>query len=356
MHQSYDTPVERTSSYVPFSLNSAELDYYPEGTMIRIWIDSKNDLYIGSNLVGDVSHAPVLLLHACAAAGKHNAALPDTMTCEAARKIAPDIKSVYPGTVRKIFLKAMTYSDPVRFIEWLEELSLLEHICPALYETTWCYERDNETTTFIHSLLVLGAMVEMTKDPVLRLAALLHDIGKPLTWEMDYNKDGLSTFHRHEVEGAAKAQMWMKRFEFEEADIHRVTSLIYRHMWYFSGNTKTKTYRKWLRKTGPQGWRDLILLRVADRKGNPAKWERPVITHAMKRTLKMIWHIIRDEAPVFKEEINVTEDYMKSIGFDSPELINRAWEDIFGMLIVNPKKNEEKLLKRYLRKLSYRKQ
>ena len=125
-------------------------------------------------------------------------------------------------------------------------------------------------------------------------------------------------------------------------------------MWYFSDDSKVKTYRKWLRRVGPQGWKDLILLRIADRKGNPTKWDRPVMTQAMKQTLKTIWHIIQDDAPVFKEEINITEDFMRSIGFNSEALIDRAWEDIFGMLIANPKKNEEKILKQYLKKLSYR--
>jgi len=97
--------------------------------------------------------------------------------------------------------------------------------------------------------------------PVVRLAALLHDLGKPAT-----AADG--HFYRHEVVGAELAGGLLDRLHAPNAVAEPVVHLVRQHMFRYEPNWGDSAIRRFLAKVGPDAVEDLFALRKADNIGS----------------------------------------------------------------------------------------
>lgn len=77
-------------------------------------------------------------------------------------------------------MKAFTVGNPFGFVALLDEAKLLEHLFPALYETKNIEQpiRYHPFDIYTHTLLTLFELQKISKDPLVRLAMLYHDVGK----------------------------------------------------------------------------------------------------------------------------------------------------------------------------------
>jgi poly(A) polymerase len=132
-----------------------------------------------------------------------------------------------------------------------------------------------------HSLTVLGQAIELEEhyglqpDLVVRLAALLHDIGKPKTRSL--LPDGRVAFHHHEVVGAAMARSRLKALRFSSAVVADVTTLIALHLrfhGYGPGEWTDSAVRRYVRDAGPLLTRLHVLTRADCTTRNRAKAAR----------------------------------------------------------------------------------
>jgi putative nucleotidyltransferase with HDIG domain len=99
------------------------------------------------------------------------------------------------------------------------------------------------------------------KRPVVRLAALVHDIGKPAT-----AADG--HFYRHEVVGAELAEGLLDRLHVPGSTAARVAHLVRHHMFRYQSTWSDAAVRRFLAKVGPDAIDDLFALREADNEGS----------------------------------------------------------------------------------------
>ena len=97
--------------------------------------------------------------------------------------------------------------------------------------------------------------------PVVRLAALVHDIGKPSTFA-----DG--HFLRHDAIGAELAGEFLDRLRSPRAVRDRVVHLVANHMFSYEPNWSSSAVRRFIAKIGPDAIEDLFLLREADNVGS----------------------------------------------------------------------------------------
>jgi poly(A) polymerase len=132
-----------------------------------------------------------------------------------------------------------------------------------------------------HSLTVLEQAIELEEhyglqpDLVVRLAALLHDIGKPKTRSL--LPDGRVAFHHHEVVGAAMARSRLKALRFASAVVADVTTLIALHLrfhGYGPGEWTDSAVRRYVRDAGPLLTRLHVLTRADCTTRNKAKAAR----------------------------------------------------------------------------------
>jgi len=105
------------------------------------------------------------------------------------------------------------------------------------------------------------------------LAALYHDIGKPVTAQID--EDGMRTFYRHEKESAALAGNILRRFRYPNMVTDTVCHLIEEHMFHYEENWTDAAVRRFIVRVGEENLADLFALRRADAYGLAGKEPPP---------------------------------------------------------------------------------
>ncbi|MBQ3648068.1 MAG: HDIG domain-containing protein, partial [Spirochaetia bacterium] len=98
----------------------------------------------------------------------------------------------------------------------------------------------------------------------LRMAALLHDIGKPRCFKV---RDGVNTFYGHENVGTEMAHEILRRLKFSKADETRICHLIKNHMFHYTEDWSDGAVRRFIARVGLENMSDLFKLRFADRAG-----------------------------------------------------------------------------------------
>jgi len=149
--------------------------------------------------------------------------------------------------------KLLIAPHPRRGLELLVETGVMDHVLPELPALKLeIDEHHRHKDVYEHTLTVLDQAIALEQngpDPVLRMAALLHDIGKPATRR--FEPGGGVSFHHHEVVGAKLARQRMQALRFDKDTIAQVTRLIELHL-RFHGY-------------GESGWTDSAVRRyVAD--------------------------------------------------------------------------------------------
>lgn len=262
------------------------------------------------------------------------------------------IKLVSKERIRDEIMKAVSYEKPSNFFRMLETTGLLKEIFPEMQDGVGCIQNiyHDSDPVFDHILRCLDASVELTDKPLLRLATLLHDIGKPAS--KNIKEDGSITFYKHEVIGASIAYNWMKKMKFANTDAEYVSKLVRHHQFRFEEDTKAKTIRKWLQKVGKDIWQDLITLRCADRKGNKHKMllGKGIITSKMRELMDKVHHMIESEVPLFKEDLAVDGNDLKSLGIKPGPEYKEIFQNLLGIVVNDPAKNNKEWLLDFLRK------
>ncbi|MFR7349002.1 CCA tRNA nucleotidyltransferase [Peptoniphilus sp.] len=165
--------------------------------------------------------------------------------------------------IRDEFVKILLDKNVKLGINLLKELHILDIILPEIVET-YDYDQNSkyhENNLYDHILNVVGYSPEVLE---IRLAALLHDLGKPSTFSM--GDDGVAHYYGHEVESSEIARKVLRRFKFSNETIKNVRILIENHMTFQSVMTD-RALRRQIRKVGSDNILNLYDLMVVDRLG-----------------------------------------------------------------------------------------
>jgi poly(A) polymerase len=196
------------------------------------------------------------------------AAAPEVVV--AMTEMAARLEIVSAERVRDELDKLVTAQDPVAGLRLLVETGLAEHMLPEL--PALILERDEHhrhKDVYEHSLTVLEQAIalegrlESAPDLVIRLAALLHDIGKPKTRR--FAEGGTVTFHHHDVVGAKLVRKRLRALRYSNDLIDQVATLVELHLrfhGYGSGEWTDSAVRRYVRDAGDQLERLHILTRA----------------------------------------------------------------------------------------------
>lgn len=173
------------------------------------------------------------------------------------------LKNISYERIRDEFVKILLDKNVKLGINLLKELHILDFILPEIVET-YDYDQNSmyhENNLYDHIVNVVGYSPEVLE---IRLAALLHDLGKPSTFSM--GEDGVAHYYGHEVESSEIARKVLRRFKFSNEIIKNVRILIENHMTFQSVMTD-RALRRQIRKVGSDNILNLYDLMVADRLG-----------------------------------------------------------------------------------------
>jgi poly(A) polymerase len=162
--------------------------------------------------------------------------------------------------IREELMKIVLSPDPRRGLTLLVDTGLAEYVLPELpllrlEEDEHHHHKDvyEHTLTVLEQAIVLEQAHEPVSgpDPVLRLAALLHDIGKPRTRK--FESDGRVSFHHHEVVGARMTRKRMQALRFSNDMTDQVARLVELHLrfhGYGNGEWTDSAVRRYVRDAG----------------------------------------------------------------------------------------------------------
>ena len=173
----------------------------------------------------------------------------------------PVFRKVSQERVRDELLKLMGARRPSTGLELMRTTGLLDEVLPELSLAVGLKQnRYHPHDVYVHTLRVVDCA---PPDDVLRLAALLHDIGKPPTCKANPRRPGENSFHNHEVVGAEMARALCARLRLSNRDRDRVEALIRAHNFPLEG-WRAPGLRRFLRQVGVELLEDLFALKRAD--------------------------------------------------------------------------------------------
>lgn len=164
--------------------------------------------------------------------------------------------------MRDELLKLLAAPKPSRGIEMMRITGLLEDVLPELLESVGVAQNHfHRHDVYGHTLETLDGT---SGDALTRLAALLHDIGKPRTRQPKPEAPGENSFFQHEVVSAEMADAISRRMKLPTADRERITHLVKHHMFWYEPSWSDGSVRRFLRRVGLENLPSLMALRRGD--------------------------------------------------------------------------------------------
>jgi len=176
--------------------------------------------------------------------------------------MAPRIEIVSAERVRDELSKLLLGDFPRAGLQLLGDTGLIQYVLPEIPSLELeIDEHHRHKDVYEHSLTVLEQAIELETshqpasgpDLVLRLAALLHDIGKPRTRR--FEDDGVVSFHHHELVGARMTRKRLRALRYSNEITDQVSLLVELHLrfhGYSSGQWTDSAVRRYVRDAGDQ--------------------------------------------------------------------------------------------------------
>jgi poly(A) polymerase len=205
-------------------------------------------------------------------------------TLDAMSSLAGEIDRISAERVRDELSKLLLTAAPRHGIRLLVESGIAARVLPEIPALMLeIDEHHHHKDVYEHSLTVLDQAIDYevsrgnldSPDLIVRLAALLHDIGKPATRRLE--PGGVVSFHHHDMVGAKLAKKRLRALRFDNDTINAVARLIELHLRFFGytdGAWSDSAVRRYVRDAGDQLERLHILTRADVTTRNRRKADR----------------------------------------------------------------------------------
>ena len=268
-------------------------------------------------------------------------------TLEEIKAHAHHIKHVSAERIRDEFMKLIGGDDAAKGIEMLRDTALLDEVLPELLEGVGVTQNLHHIyTVWEHNVRSLAYTAEKKYSSEVRLAALLHDVGKPRSKRGEGKN---ATFYGHEVVGARIAYESLSRLKFSKETVEKISKLVRYHMFYYLPDEVTESsVRRLVANIGKENVEDLLKLREADRIGSGTP---KAIPYKLRHLKFMIDKVARDPISPKLLKMNGT-DIMELLAIPPGPKIGMIMNALMEEVLDDPAKNTREYLQSRTRELA----
>lgn len=267
-------------------------------------------------------------------------------TKKAIKENAHLLSKISSERIRDEFLKIINSKKAKEGVESLRKLGLLGVFLPELLEGYKVEQNKHHVyDCYEHSVNALEYAAKRKFSMHVRLAALLHDIGKPRVKEGEKES---ATFYNHEVVGAKMTREILRRLKLKKEDEKKITLLVRYHLFYYNvGEVSESSIRRLLRKVGKENMDELLQVRMADRIGSGVPKAEPYRLRHMRYLIKKV-----SEDPINVNMLKIGgEDVMNIMETSPGPVIGDVLSILLLKVMNNPKLNDQEKLKEEVGKI-----
>ena len=259
----------------------------------------------------------------------------DSATLTAIQENSQLLAHVSEERVRDEFLKIICADKAKQGIELLDETNLLGLILPELLEMKGVQQGGHHTTdVWTHSLDALQACP--SRDPIVRLATLLHDIAKPQTFKII---NDAPTFYNHEIVGSRMAKKIGQRLRLSNDDLDRIFILVRFHMFHYQPELTDAAIRRMMRNMKLENIDDMLDLREADRLGSGARKTSWRLEELKARMIEQL------HQPLDVTDLSINgNDLMSELNLQPGPILGKLLHELFEHVMDHPEDNTKEIL------------
>lgn len=248
--------------------------------------------------------------------------------------------------IRDELIKIMASDYPSDGVILLRNAGLLTIILPEL-EKCFGVEQKSPERHHIYDVgthLIMSLKNCPSRDSIVRLATLLHDIGKPAT--AGKTEEGIITFYNHEIIGASIVRNIADRLHFSKKDRDFMVKLARYHQFTVDERQTDTALRRFIRNVGRENLDKMLALRTGDRLGGGARetsWRLELFKKRLIEVQKQAFTV----ADLKVSGYDVMKIYTIGPGPLVGKVLNMLFEDVVKGII----KNEKKILLKRIKDL-----
>lgn len=276
----------------------------------------------------------------------------EPQTFEAMKSSIDMLNNISNERIRDELNGILMSDNPFFGIEMLREIGALELIIPELIKGYGVEQNKyHKYDIYYHNLHSLAAVekyidydgsYDENMTLIIKLAALFHDIAKPVVKKQVEKKEA-DVYYNHEVVGAAIAKKIMRRLKYSNDEINFVALLVRHHMFYYEEDWTDGAVRRFMRSVGLENVTPLLRLREADRMGSGKKQSRT--NSAMARLLERIEKIIEEENAITVKDLKINGDIIiAEFGLKQGRFIGELLNHLLELILDEPELNEYEIL------------
>lgn len=267
-------------------------------------------------------------------------------TLAAIKQEAGLLEFISKERIRDEFSKLLVTPRAAEGIRMLAQTGLLRHILPELAEGIGVTQNKHHIyEVFEHNVRALEYAASKNFSLELRLASLLHDVGKPKTKR---GEGPNSTFYGHQVVGERMALKALDRLRFSRETTEKVALLIREHMFVYDPDVVTEAgVRRLIRRVEKENVDDLLLLREADRIGSGVPKAQPYRLRYLKAMIEKV-----QKDPVHPKMLKIKGDtVMEMLKIEPGPKVGKVLAVLLEEVLDDPRLNEDEPLKKRIHEL-----
>ncbi len=269
----------------------------------------------------------------------------DPQTLAGIRRQLDTVRKVSAERIRDELSRLLASASPSVGFRLMQDSGLLALVLPELSKCVGVEQRERHCfDVFEHSLASCDAAPR--NDLALRLAALLHDIGKPACRQEP--RPGELTFHRHELVSAEMSERILRRLRFSNAVVAAVTHLVRHHMFNYEEHWSDAAVRRFVARVGREQIPALLALRRADQVGRCGSRD---ISPGLIAFEDRIQAVLAARSALSRQDLAVSgRDVMEALGIPPGPQVGRVLEELMETVLADPHQNRKEPLLRIARR------